>query len=51
VMVQNPQRFVAPCDLVFEIEEDLEHGKPFCLALLVCQYTDTVSSPHMAKVN
>ncbi len=28
VMVQDPQRFVAPCDLVFEIEEDLENGKP-----------------------
>ncbi|KAL0056228.1 hypothetical protein WJX82_009008 [Trebouxia sp. C0006] len=26
VMVQNCQRFVAPCDLVFEIEEDLEHA-------------------------
>ena len=36
VMVQNPQRFVAPCDLVFEIEEDLEHGKPSFLRLFVC---------------
>ncbi|KAL0023309.1 hypothetical protein WJX77_005394 [Trebouxia sp. C0004] len=25
-MVQKPQRFVVPCDLVFEIEEDLEHA-------------------------
>ena len=48
VMVQNPQRFVAPCDLVFEIEEDLEHGKPSCLPLLVCLYLDTTSSTHMA---
>jgi len=39
VMVQKPQRFVAPCDLVFEIEEDLEHGKLSCLPLLVCQHS------------
>ncbi len=50
VMVQNPQRFVAPCDLAFEIEEDFEHGKPSCLPLLVCLYLDTVSSNDMAKV-
>ena len=28
VMVQTSQRFVAPCDLVFEIDEDQEGGKP-----------------------
>jgi len=50
VMVQNPQRFVAPCDLVFEIEEDLEHGKPSCLPLLVRLYLDTISSTDMAEV-
>lgn len=31
VMVQAAQRFVVPCDLVFNIDEDLEHGElPFC---------------------
>ena len=26
VMVQRAQRFVVPCDLVFDIDEDLDHG-------------------------
>jgi hypothetical protein len=50
VMVQNPQRFVAPCDLIFEIEEDLEHGKPFCPPLFVCHYPVKVSGTDMAIV-
>lgn len=34
VLVQNPQRFVAPCDLVFDIEEDSEHGTHLALPAL-----------------
>lgn len=34
VMVQAAERFVAPCDLVFDIEEDLDHGElPLCEVL------------------
>lgn len=34
VMVQAAQRFVAPCDLVFDIEQDLDHGElPLCKAM------------------
>ncbi len=29
VMVQNSQKSVAPCDLVFDIEEDLDNGRLF----------------------
>lgn len=31
VMVQAAQKFVAPCELVFDIEEDLDHRElPLC---------------------